>query len=203
MTKSRRIPLLLLCSVVLTPMWFPSLVLGDPPQLPAPKHSEYRIAIHCSGKTLQVWRGTKMIREYPVEIGAGTVKRRSGDHRTPLGDYEISWMASRNSAKGYRIKDGKSWCKENRFVYAKHGPPLEKLWTTAYGGDRATVISINYPNAKDLSMGRTGSCIHIHADARLKRGALRRSCGCIHMFPKDAEELYELVDVGSPVKILP
>ena len=44
-----------------------------------------------------------MIREYPIETGLGGVgKKRGGDHRTPVGDYEISWIASRNSLKGYR-----------------------------------------------------------------------------------------------------
>jgi hypothetical protein len=203
MRKTAKVHVILLGTVGYLVGGFSAPVLCDPPQLPAPKHSEYRIAIHCSLRALQVWRGTKMIREYPIEIGVGLAKRRSGDHRTPLGNYEISWMASRNSSKGYRIKDGTSWCRENRFVYAKAGPPLEKLWTRAYGGDRATVISINYPNAKDLSMGYTGSCIHIHADTRLNEGVLKKSYGCIHMFPKDAEELYELVEVGTPVKILP
>jgi len=52
-------------------------------------------------------------------------------------------------------------------------------------------------------MGYTGTCIHIHADKHLVDGALTKSYGCIHMFPKDAIELYEMVDVGTPVKILP
>lgn len=183
---------------------FSSIAAADPPQIPAPKRSPYRIAIHCSQKVLQLWHHTEMIREYPIEIGMGGVgKRRSGDHRTPVGDYEISWMASRNSLKGHRIVDKRSWCKGNRFVYAAKGPPLEKLWTEAYGGEQATVMSINYPNLKDTRMGYTGDCIHIHACKSLNEWALTKSYGCIHMFPKDAAELYEFVDVGIPVKIIP
>ncbi|MEJ2718720.1 MAG: L,D-transpeptidase, partial [Deltaproteobacteria bacterium] len=140
----------------------------------------------------------------PIESGIGGVcKRRSGYHRNTVGDNEISRMASRNSAKGHRIIDKKSWCKENRFIYATTGPPLEKLWTESYGGEQATVMSINYPNLKDARRGCTGDCIHIHACKSLKNGALTKSYGCIHMFPKDAAELYEFVDVGVPVKIIP
>ncbi|MDQ7781806.1 MAG: L,D-transpeptidase [Desulfomonilaceae bacterium] len=174
------------------------------PRLPPLKHAEYRIAIHCSLGILQVWKHTELIREYPIEGGKGGLgKTRSGDHRTPIGDYEVSWMASRNLNKGRRIIDEKSWCKGNRFVYAHTGPKLEKLWSDPYGGQQAAVISINYPNVKDGLMGFTGDCIHIHADKRHDRGILKESYGCIHMYPTDAKELYELVDVGTPVKILP
>jgi murein L,D-transpeptidase YafK len=165
---------------------------------------EFRIVIHCSINVLQLWRKNEAIREYPIETGKGGLgKHRSGDHCTPLGDYEVSWMASRNSAKGHRIVENRSWCKGNRFIHADSGPSLEKLWAESYGGDEATVISINYPNAKDRLRGFTGDCIHIHADKKLKDGMLTKSYGCIHMFPKDAMELYEMVEVGTPVKILP
>lgn len=167
--------------------------------------SEYRIVIHCSRAVLQLWRGTDLTREYPVETGKGGLfKRRGGDHLTPIGDYEITWMSSRRANKGHRIVDRRSWCKNNRFSHALTGPALEKLWTDTYGGDEASIMSINYPNPKDEARGFTGDCIHIHSDKHLTEdGALKKSFGCIHMFPKDAEELYGMVEEGTPVKILP
>lgn len=176
----------------------------DQPQENLRNHNDFRIVIHCGLHMLQLWRGTELLREYPVETGKGGLdKRRSGDHATPIGDYEVSWMASRNSPKGHKIVENKSWCTGNKFVYANSGSSLEKLWAEPYGGDEATVISINYPNSKDRQMGFTGECIHIHADKRVQDGMLKKSYGCIHMFPKNAMELYELVNVGTPVKILP
>jgi len=177
---------------------------AEPPEISAPTHAEYRIAIHCGRKVLQLWRYTELVREYPIETGKGGLgKQRGGDHRTPIGDYEISWMASRNPDKGHRIVDERSWCRGNKFLDAGTGPSLEKLWSEPYGGDEAAVMSINYPNAKELKKGYTGECIHIHSDKRAQDGILLKSYGCIHMFPKDANELYEVVDVGTPVKILP
>jgi hypothetical protein len=174
------------------------------PQLPAPTVSEYTIAIHCSLKVLQLWRHEVLIKEYPVEVGKGGLgKRVSGDHKTPLGDYKISWMASRNSRKGHQIFDKRSWCKDNAFIDASKGPALEKLWADTYGGDEATVMSLDYPNEKDREKGFTGDCVHIHADKRHEFGVQKKSYGCIHMFPADAIELYEIIDVGTPVKILP
>jgi hypothetical protein len=112
-------------------------------------------------------------------------------------------MASRLSAKGHKIIDLRSWCKDNSFSKSITGPRLEKLWSDSYGGDEAAIMSINYPNLKDKARGFTGDCIHIHSDKHLINGALRKSYGCLHMFPKDAKELYDIVDVGTPVKILP
>lgn len=189
---------------VLVACAFASPLEAEPPQLPEPPHAEYRIAIHCSRKVLQLWRYTDLAAEYPIDFGRGGLgKKRSGDHRTPVGDYRISWMASRDMKKGHAIVDGRSWCKDNTFVDAATGPHLEKLWSDPYGGQEAAVMSINYPNTKDRLRGFTGDCIHIHADKRHDYGVLKKSYGCIHMFPADARQLYEIVHVGTPVKILP
>ncbi len=210
MTTAKSVPKTWRSIAILFPAWFVltwplvAPVWADQSMVSGPKQSEYRIAIHCSRKVMQLWRHAELIKEYPIEIGkTGTHKRQSGDHRTPIGDYEISWMASRDSQKGHKIIDNKSWCIGNKFVYAPNGPSLEKLWTDSYGGPQATIISLNYPNDKDRKRGFSGDCIHIHADLKIKHGALEKSYGCIHMFPSDAIELYEIVDVGTPVKILP
>ncbi len=164
----------------------------------------YRIEIRCSEKVLQLWAGADLLAAYPISTGKGGIgKTRSGDHKTPLGDYEISWMASKKSAKGHRIVDGTSWCANNRFYYGSDGPPLEKLWADVYGGEDATVMSINYPNARDRADGKTGDCIHIHSEKKIAEGPLRESYGCIHMHTEHAQELYEIVDVHTPVRILP
>ncbi|MFZ5867737.1 MAG: L,D-transpeptidase family protein [Thermodesulfobacteriota bacterium] len=163
-----------------------------------------QVVVHCALRVLQVWQGPDLIREFPVETGKGGIgKTKSGDHRTPLGDYRVGWMASRHSPKGFRIKDGTSWCSGNKFVYGSSGPALEKLWSQSYGGLHAVVINIDYPNSADRAKGYTGDCIHIHATKRLKNGTLPKSHGCINMFPQDALELYDLVDVGTRVKVLP
>ncbi len=208
MIVPRRLPLgwfPIAALVLLLIPWNAAPALGvEPLQTPAPKHAEYRIVIHCSLKVLQLWHGAELVRDYPIETGIhGIAKQRGGDHRTPIGDYEVTWMASRSSKKGHRIVDNRSWCSGNAFSDASTGPALEKLWSDPYGGNEAAVISINYPNVKDRLRGFTGDCIHIHSDKRHVHGVLKKSYGCIHMFPPDANELYEMVEVGTPVKILP
>jgi lipoprotein-anchoring transpeptidase ErfK/SrfK len=178
--------------------------LAEPQQSIEPKLSSFFIAIHCSKNILQLWHETDLIREYPIETGKGGLgKRQSGDHKTPVGDYEIAWMASKPIKKGHLVIEHKSWCKDNKFLIANNGPPLEKLWADPYGGDQATIMNINYPNRKETSLGYTGDCIHIHGDRRHESGSLKKSYGCIHMYPDDAKDLYNAVEVGTPVKILP
>lgn len=140
---------------------------------------------------------------FPISIGAkGLGKRKMGDKKTPLGEYEISWMVSRHGNKGNRIIDGQTWCKNNTLYYGPSGPAGEKLWTGDYGGSEATVMGLNYPNEYDKKRGYTGSCIEIHSSRFQKLEPLQPSAGCIRMYPDDALKLYNHVDIGTKVYVI-
>lgn len=147
----------------------------------------------------------KLIKSYPVGIGInGMGKTREGDKKTPLGEYKIIWKASRFAVEdgGYLIQNGKAFCgPDNIFTTDPSvGYPEESLWTDGYGGDSAVVMCINYPNRSDKSKGYTGGCIEIHATLLGGIGKCS-SYGCIRMYPKDARDLYKLVDNGTKVFI--
>ncbi len=81
----------------------------------------------------------------------------------------------------------------------------EKLWTDAYGGERAYVMALDYPNREDREKGRTGSCIEIHASVNLEKAGYERyegTLGCISLYPAYAKRIYELVNPGTPVRII-
>ena len=81
----------------------------------------------------------------------------------------------------------------------------EKLWTDAYGGKNSYVMALDYPNKKDRSEGKTGSCIEIHASLNLEKAGYkhyRGTRGCIAMYPTDAKRVYEYVHPGTPVRIV-
>lgn len=144
-----------------------------------------------------------LIREYPIGIGKnGMGKTRTGDRKTPLGKYKILWKASRfrKTDGGHLIIEGKAFCGPNN-MFTKDpnvGYSSERLWTSGYGGKKAVVMCINYPNAGDRRKGYTGGCIEIHATLLGGIGK-QSSMGCIRMRPDDARELYKLVDVGTMV----
>ena len=52
-----------------------------------------RIVIAKSARTLTLYRGSRVIKGYPIQLGGNPVghKQYEGDARTPEGDYEIDW----------------------------------------------------------------------------------------------------------------
>ncbi|HPZ07398.1 MAG TPA: L,D-transpeptidase [Candidatus Eremiobacteraeota bacterium] len=145
----------------------------------------------------------KLMKTYPIGIGInGMGKTKEGDKKTPLGEYKIIWKASRFAKEdgGYLIEEGYAFCgPENIFTTdPKIGYSDESLWKDGYGGKKAVVMCLNYPNASDKSKGYTGGCIEIHATLLGGMGECS-SLGCIRMYPEDARELYKLVEVGTKV----
>jgi len=168
--------------------------------------SDYYIVVSGSKFTLAVYDGSgKVVKSYPVGLGLnGMGKTKEGDKKTPLGEYKIIWKASRfaNEDGGYLIEDGKAFCgPDNIFTTDPSiGYPDESLWTDGYGGKKAVVMCLNYPNSSDKKKGYTGGCIEIHATLLGGIGEWS-SYGCVRMYPEDARELYRIVKVGTKVFI--
>ena len=158
-------------------------------------------------KVLLVYEDAVLITSFPCETGYGGMgKTREGDGKTPVGAYRIAWMASvevnrGHTDKGAPVIEGMTWCDETGLVYGPEGRDEERLWTDAYGGEDATIMGLDYPNALDLARGYTGDCIEIHGSNRLVDGKLTPSAGCVKLTAEDAVGLYHLVDVGTPVVI--
>ena len=158
-------------------------------------------------KVLLVYEDAELIASFQCETGYGGMgKTREGDGKTPVGVYRIAWMASvevnrGHTDKGSPVIEGMTWCDETGLVYGPEGREEERLWTDAYGGEDATIMGLDYPNAQDLARGYTGDCIEIHGSTRLVDGRLTPSAGCVKLAAKDAISLYHLVDVGTPVVI--
>lgn len=182
---------------------FPLMIQSEPP-LHHPANNY--IVVHGSTCTLEVYDAHgRLIKAFPVGLGInGMGKTKAGDRKTPIGEYEILWKASRfwESDGGYPIVDGQAFCTpDNQFTTDPQlADPDETLWTDAYGGDQAVVMCLNYPNASDIANGYTGGCIEIHASLY---GGMGEYCslGCVRMDPVDARELYHLVDSGTKVSI--
>ncbi len=181
---------------------------------------------------------------FDISIGErGLGKRKEGDHKTPLGDYTIKWMVSRNGPPKQNpggvdsfIVDGKTYAVLDTELYFGNLTNIrvkvlpdgtrkvsrnlkdrlitpkeikiawgEKLWTDAYGGKNAYVMALDYPNKKDKSEGKTGSCIEIHASLKLEKEGYKNytgTFGCVSMYPAYAKRIYEYVNPGTPVRIV-
>jgi len=123
-------------------------------------------------------RGDRVLREYAVALGnsASGPKRHRLDRRTPEGRYTI---------------DGRS--ADSRFHRALH---------------------ISYPNDRDREFARLagidpGGGVMIHGLPNGERwvGAAQRNYdwtrGCIAVTDDEMDEIWELVDDGTPIEIRP
>jgi murein L,D-transpeptidase YafK len=137
-----------------------------------------RIIVHKKARTMELMRAGKALKTYKVALGGEPVgaKTRQGDHRTPEGDYMID---SRNA--------------HSQFHRSLH---------------------ISYPNAADRERARKlgvapGGDIYIHGlpNGYGFIGAAHRARdwtdGCIAVTDQEIDEIWKLVDNGTPVEIRP
>ena len=137
-----------------------------------------RIVIHKQARTLELMKAGGVLKAYKIALGGEPVgpKTRQGDHHTPEGAYLID---SRNA--------------NSQFHRSLH---------------------ISYPNAADRERARKlgvspGGDIFIHGlpNGYGWIGAAHRlhdwTDGCIAVTDKEIEEIWNLVDNGTPVEILP
>jgi murein L,D-transpeptidase YafK len=129
-------------------------------------------------RRLLLLRDDRVLRDYEIALGSQPTgpKRRRGDGRTPEGRYRL---------------DGRS--RHSRFHRAIH---------------------VSYPNDRDLDFARRagidpGGSVMIHGlpDGGRWVGELHREYdwtnGCIGVTDDEMDEIWELVDDGTPIEIRP
>ena len=149
------------------------------------------IVIYKSRRRLEVREGEKIIADFNIAIGKSEIghKEREGDMRTPEGEYRV---IVKNPNSKFHLSLGLDYPNLKDAEIGLKGGLIDKSeyeeialaqregkippWKTALGGE-----------------------IFIHGE--LEKQAW--SAGCVRMFNEDMEQLYALVGVGTPVKILP
>jgi len=137
-----------------------------------------RIIVHKKGRVMELMHANQVIKTYKIALGGNPTgpKQRQGDHRTPEGSYVI----------------------DRRNEHSKFHRSLH----------------VSYPNAADREHARQlgvppGGDIFIHGlpNGYGWIGAAHRAHdwtdGCIAVTDKEIEEIWNLVDNGTPVEIKP
>lgn len=150
---------------------------GSDKNAAAPPKADHIIIVK-STRIMTLVREGMVLKIYKVALGGQPVgkKDREGDHKTPEGDYLIDMKNS-----------------ESRFHLSLH---------------------ISYPDTSDRENARKlhlhpGGSIMIHGLPAMFGwvGALHRQMdwtdGCVAVTNLEIEEIWKMVDVGTPVKILP
>lgn len=137
-----------------------------------------RMVVTKSARTLTLEREGQPIRTYPIALGGQPAghKQREGDERTPEGTYAID---ARNPDSDFHLS-----------------------------------LRISYPNDEDKKRAATigvdpGGQIMIHGIGEAVAG--KRSLhpffnwtnGCVAVTDEEMDEIWKLVDVGTPIEIKP
>jgi len=153
---------------------------------PAPPSGELWISIRKGARSLALHQGSTVIRTYPVVLGTQPVgaKLFEGDRRTPEGEY--------HTVKKYYHP---YW---SRFMLIDYPTPANRdiyTWSRSMG-----VLP-----ARGGGTPGIGGAVGIHGaeDESLNQRGIDWTLGCISLFNRDVDELYELVTPGARVVISP
>jgi murein L,D-transpeptidase YafK len=144
----------------------------EPPLVKAPD----RIVIVKSAHVMFLMRGSQVLKTYKVALGRGSrgAKERSGDHRTPEGEYLVD--SKRDRSRFYRA------------LHISYPNAVDIQRAKNLGVDPGGAIEIHGLPPVLAWLGR----LHLVVDW---------TDGCIAVTNPDMAEIWTLVAVGTPVEI--
>lgn len=135
-----------------------------------------RVVVNKGARELKLIRGGQVIRTYPIALGPNPVghKIMEGDGRTPEGAYVLDWRNP--NSRFYRS------------IHVSYPDPSDRLLASKLGVD-------------------PGGMIMVHGEASYMRfgGGTPRDWteGCIAVSNRAMDEIWALVDDGTPILINP
>lgn len=155
-------------------------IINQVPLAELPKATQ--IIVDKAERRLDVLSGDKIIRTYPMRLGfsPGGTKEKEGDGKTPEGDYVIDWRNPKS-------------------IYYKS---LHVSYPNAEDKHRAKMLGVNpggdiMIHALPNSMNTDGQPLHNYIPD------LDWTAGCIAVSNAAMDELWVLVNDGTPIKINP
>jgi len=186
---------------ILSLMLIGTAAFGNP-MLPTPNaEPQYRLLVKKGERKLTLYQTVngkeKLVKTYTIALGNTPTghKTRQGDGRTPEGDY---YLTHKNPKSNYylslgvsypNIKDADEGLKSGLITKAQH---------------EAITNAIN-AKAKPPQNTKLGGDIFIHGGGTGKLFGLIRdwTLGCVALENEDIKELFDLLPVKTPVKIVP
>lgn len=152
------------------------------PVLPEPSLQEHfeitQVLVDKGERRLYLLSGDREVRSYRISLGDNPVghKLYEGDARTPEGDYTLDW---RNPDSDFY-----------KSIHISYPSPKDREQARAWGLDPGGSIMIHgLPNnAADMAFAYVG---------------LDWTEGCIAVTNEEIDEIWALVDDGTPIRILP
>lgn len=153
--------------------------------------SATRIDVSKAARELRVYSGGELSRTYRIALGGNPIppKRRKGDRATPEGFYYIS---HKNPRSQFYLSLGISYPNRDD---AERGL-REGLITRAQRDAIARAIAARRAPPSNTALGGD---IFVHG----RGSASDWTWGCIALDDADMKELYDAIDVGTPITIRP
>ena len=172
---------------------------GPLPARPAAQHNSPlqlplkspRLVVKKAARKLLVYSNNKLVRTYHVGLGLSPVgdKVRSGDHRTPEGDY---YVFTKNDKSAFYLSLGISY---PNIVHAERGLRDGLITRAQY----KAIVRANKAKKTPPQNTRLGGTIYIHGNG----ASSDWTWGCVALENDDIRELFNAVSVGTPVTIEP
>jgi murein L,D-transpeptidase YafK len=150
-----------------------------------------RIVVKKGQRQLLLFSEDKLVRTYRIGLGLSPVgdKVRSGDHRTPEGDF---YIFTKNYKSAFYLSLGISY---PNVAHAERGLRDGLITRAQY----ESIMRANKTKKTPPQNTHLGGTIYIHG-----RGAGSDwTWGCVALEDEDVLELFKAVNVGTPVTIEP
>lgn len=150
-----------------------------------------RIEVHKAERKLFLYSNGHLVRTYKVGLGLSPAgdKVREGDRRTPEGDF---YVFIKNPKSNFYLSLGVSY---PNLAHAKRGLRDGLISQAQYD----TIASALKQKKTPLQRTKLGGEIFIHGNG----SSSDWTWGCVALENEDIKELYEAVEVGTPVTIKP
>jgi murein L,D-transpeptidase YafK len=158
--------------------------------LPLPLSSP-RILVKKAERKLFLYSGNKLVRTYRIGLGLSPVgdKVRQGDRRTPEGEF---YIFTKNDKSAFYLSLGISY---PNAPHAARGLRDGLITKAQYN----TIMQALDSHKTPLQQTKLGGDIYIHGNG----AGSDWTWGCVALEDNDIRELFNSVDVGTPVTIKP
>ncbi len=156
-----------------------------------PEMKDPKIIIKKNDRTLEVFDGDKLIKTYTIALGSQPIgdKEIEGDGKTPEGDF---YIFTKNLNSKFYLSLGVSYPSTDD---ARRGLDGKLITQEEYD----QIVSAINDKKIPLQNTKLGGEIYIHGSGN----AVDWTQGCIAMKNSDMKELFDSINVKTPVSIIP
>ena len=150
-----------------------------------------RIVVYKAARKLEFYSEQKLLRTYRVGLGFSPVpdKKREGDGATPEGEF---YVFVKNNKSAYYLSLGVSY---PNVEDAERGLRDKLITKKQYN----TIVEAIGKKVAPPQYTKLGGLIYIHGNG----SSSDWTWGCVALENADMKELFDSVEVGTPVTILP